>query len=142
MIEVETKAYGWGKLINYDPRFPGYFNVEVNIKGKNIIVKNLKLKDLNSIIEKRKVKCIKDDIVELIDVDRNAHKITKKHAWNKPDNFYDIVHSYYVDNNLECWDVYFDEMIDEENHLFSTYYEKPEDKYNLSEFLNFNFKYD
>lgn len=142
MIKVVSKAYGKGELINYDKRFPGYFDCKFNIKGKDVIIQNMKLHDFDAIIENHEgCKCFFNDYIDSLEYDRKDGKFTRRLCKNECGKFYHICHSIFIDNNItEYWDVYFDEMMDEENHYMKTYTSKPV-RYDCSKFKKFNFLY-
>lgn len=139
MIKVITKAYGEGEYISHDPRFPGYISAKFNIKGKEIVINNLRKRDIEFIIERHEAEVLKEDKVEEV----NVYFQTIGTVYNRKGTKVNIEHQIKPKKDFEAWIVEFSDKVDPEIGVFTyIYYDAPEDKYNLNEFLNIkDFKY-
>lgn len=140
MINVKTKAYGEGEYISHDPRFPGYISAKFNIKGKEIIINNLRKRDIEYIREEKEVEVIEDDLVEEMGPPWCSLGLISNHKGDfaKVCHFID-----FKNKDTDIWLVEFKEKVYPEIGTFNyTYYYPPEENYNLNDFLNINeFKY-
>lgn len=129
MIKLFTKAYGEGEFISYDPRFPGYFSGKFNIKGRDVVIDNLKKIDIKYISEEYEAEVIKNDYVDL----------TIKTICNQTGSKVLIKHQIQFNPKIDIWIVQFN---DETDVFEYRYCNAPTDKYDLKDFLKIeDFKY-
>ena len=129
MIKLFTKAYGEGEFISYDPRFPGYFSGKFNIKGKDVVIDNLKKIDIKYISEEYEAEVIKNDCADL----------TIKTICNRAGYKVLIKHQIQFNPQNDVWIVRFN---DEPAVFEYRYCNAPTDKYDLKDFLKIeDFKY-
>ena len=129
MIKLFAKAYGEGEFISYDPRFPGYFSGKFNIKGKDVVIDNLKKIDIKYISEESEAEVIKNDYINS----------TTKTICNPTVSKVLVKHQIQFNPKIDIWTVQFNDKTD----IFEyRYCNAPTDKYDLKDFLKIeDFKY-
>lgn len=139
MIKIITKAYGEGEYISHDPRFPGYVSAKFIVKGKEVIISNLRKRDIELIIERHETEVIKEDKVD----DVNIYFQTIGTIYNLKGTKVNIEHQIKPKEDFDAWIVEFPDKVDPNIGIFSyIYYDAPKEKYNLNDFLKIeDFKY-
>lgn len=101
---IKTKAYGTGKWISYDARFPGYFSGIFDIRGHKVTIDNLKKSDIISVTETENCLSLVNQFLGLSN-DEHCWPVTIEAGYR-----YDLEREHFftkqVSNDIEYHDVY------------------------------------